>query len=118
MNMKKNEKGFTLIEVLVTIIVIALLVGIGILNYSRIFNIGEERYYSSLESNILFAGSDYFNNHRSEMPIENHYNEVSIESLVEGKYLEPVKDSKGNICNDGEVYLYRENNIPDSFSYL
>ena len=105
-----NKKGFTLIELLVTVMVIALLSGIGIISYNSIFNAGEKKYYDTLESSVLLAGSDYFTDHRDLLPTENKYSSVEISDLIDNKYLEPIKDSKGNSCSEGEVYIYKENN--------
>lgn len=104
------KKGFTLVELLVTLVIIALLGGIGIISYQSFFNIGKEKYYSTLESGILLAGNDYYLDHRDKLPSENSIEKISISDLEEGKYIEPVKDSKGNACTTGYVYAYRSNN--------
>ena len=105
-----NKKGFTLVEVLVTIVIISLVSGIGVISYQTFFKTGEERYYNALESNLLLAGSDYFTDHRDQLPTGNEVNYVSLSKLIDNKYIEPVKDSDGNICTEGKVYAYRENN--------
>ena len=105
-----NKKGFTLIEVLVTIVIISLVSGIGVISYQTFFRTGEDRYYDALESDVLLAGSDYFIDHRDQLPTGNEVNYVSLSDLIDNKYIEPVKDSDGNICTEGKVYAYRENN--------
>ena len=105
-----NKKGFTLIELLAAIVIIALLGGIGIISYRTIFKTAEERYYSAIESNMMLAGNDYFEDHRSELPVGSEYKEVLLSTLVNSKYMEDVKDTKGNICTTGSVFAYRENN--------
>lgn len=103
-----NKKGFTLVELLAVIIVMALLGGIGVFGYQVFFRTSEERYYDVIESNILLAGSDYFEDHRSELPIGVEYREVSLNDLISKNYIDPVKDTKGNLCSEGAVYAYRE----------
>ena len=105
-----KNKGFTLIELLVSIVIISLLSGIGIFSYQSIFKTNEERYYDALESNILLAGNDYFEDHRDELPTGNNYSEVSLASLIDSKYIEQIADTKGNACREGSVFAYRENN--------
>ncbi len=105
-----NKKGFTLVEVIVTIVIIALISGIGIIAYQSFFGTGEEKYYNALENDILLAGNDYFVDHRDDLPTGNRVSEVELSTLVNAKYLESVKDSKGNTCTNGKVYVYRENN--------
>ena len=105
-----QKKGFTLVELLVTIVIIALLGGVGVIGFSNLLGGGVNQYYRTLESSILLAGNDYFLDHRDELPDESSLSEVSLTDLIEGKYIEPVKDSKGNLCSNGKVYAYRENN--------
>ena len=105
-----KNKGFTLIELLVSIVIISLLSGIGIFSYQALFKTGEEKYYDSLESNILLAGNDYFEDHRDELPTGSNYSEVSLASLIDSKYIEKITDTNGNVCREGSVFVYRENN--------
>ncbi len=106
----KDRKGFTLVELLVSIVIISLLSGMGIIGYQSFFKTAEDRYFDALESSILLAGNDYFEDHRSELPVGNDYSEVSLASLIDSKYIEPIADTKGNECRNGSVFAYRENN--------
>ena len=105
-----NRKGFTLVEVIVTILIIAILSGVGVVGFQTFFKTGEDRYYDALESDILLASNDYFTDHRDLLPTSGTYGEVSLSDLIKEKYIEEVKDAKGNVCSKGEVYVYRENN--------
>ena len=106
--MKRN--AFTLIELLVTILIIAIVSGIGFVFVKNYLRFGEKSYYNSLESNILVAGNDYYLDHREKLPFTtDNPGEISLGDLVESNYLEPVKDSEGNTFNNGTVYAYREN---------
>ena len=107
-----NKKGFTLVEVLVTIVIIGLLSGVGIISYQTFFKTGEQRHFEATESDVLLAGNDYFTDHRDELPSGNNISEVSLNDLIVAKYIEDVVDSKGNKCDseNNKVYVYRENN--------
>ena len=105
-----SKKGFTLIELLVVILIIALLGGVGVISFTSIFGTSAERYYESIESSIVLAGNDYYLDHREELPIANHVNNVSIATLVDGKYIEPIKKSNGETCTEGKVYVYKDEN--------
>ena len=106
--MKKN--GFTLVELLVSIALVALLGGIAVISYQTFFSSAEETYYKTIESNIMLAASDYFTDHRDELPVGDGYSDVSINKLVSARYIEQVVDSNGKSCNNGTVYAYREDN--------
>ena len=105
-----NKKGFTLIELLIVIGIISLISAVGILSYKTFFDRSKEKYYENIESNIKLAGSDYFLDHRDLLPYDDGVGEVSLGDLIDNNYLEPVKDSNGNICRNGKVYAVRENN--------
>ena len=105
-----NKKGFTLIEVLAVIVIIGILGGIAIIGVRSVVETGDEKYFNALESSILLAGQDYFTDHSDQLPTGNFYREVTLTDLVSNKYIEQPKDNKGNDCNNGSVYVYRENN--------
>ena len=102
------KKGFTLVELLAVIVIIAIISGVGLIGYRSFFRTGEDRYYENLESNMVLAGNDYFNDHRGEMQSNK---EVSLNDLIEQKYMEPVKDSKGNdtCTEESKIIVYKDN---------
>lgn len=104
-----NKNGFTLVELITCILIIALLGIVGMVSYNSVMNKSYETYYQTLEQNILLSGNEYFNDHRSEKPI-NTYSMVSIENLISKNYIEQVKDKNGNNCSSGNVYIYPNDN--------
>lgn len=102
-----SKKGFTLIELLVTILLIALISGIGIITYKRFFDNAKDNYYHTIENSMILAGNNYFEDHHE---IGNQVSKVLLETLVKDKYIETVKDMNGNICNKGIVIQYKEDN--------
>ena len=99
-----NKKGFTIVELLTVITILALLGTVGIISYNAIMNKVKVKYYKTIENNLLLAGSDYFSNNRSERPID-AYNMVDINNLIEDKYIEQIVDYEGNACSQGNVYI-------------
>lgn len=61
--MKKNRKGFTLVELLAVIVIISILVGLVVSSVSRYKNKAEEKEKKILRQNII----SIFNNYRIEM---------------------------------------------------
>ena len=88
--MKNKKSGFTLIELLVAILIIALLGGVGVISYQSIFNSNKERYYNVLNSSVLLAATDYYVDHRGELPSGNNYDSVTLSELVDQKYMEQI----------------------------
>ena len=101
-----KNKGFTLVELLVTIVIIGLLASIGLVGFGSVFDRAEENYYQVMEDNVLMSANDFFQDHRDMLPLSD-YNEVPINELILGKYLEPLKDRQGNLCSGGTVFIYR-----------
>ena len=61
--MKKNRKGFTLVELLAVIVIISILVGLVVTSVSRYKSKAEEKEKKALRQNII----SIFNNYRIEM---------------------------------------------------
>ena len=103
------KKGFTIIELIVTIVIIAIIGGIGVVAYNNIFDASSKNYYQTVEQSLLLSGSEYFEKNRDELPIKG-YNVVTLDNLEDGNYISPVKDKKGGTCESGEVYVTRNPN--------
>ena len=110
-----KNKGFTIIELLVCIVIIALIGGIGIVSFNTITKRMGSNYYKSIEDSLLLSASDYFGSHRNELPI-NGRKSVSISNLIQNGYIEPIKDKNGNNCDGGKVYVYA-NDETHSYDY-
>ena len=103
------KKGFTIIELIVTIVIIAIIGGIGVVAYNNIFDASSKNYYQTVEQSLLLSGSEYFEKNRDELPIKG-YNVVTLDNLEDDNYISPVKDKKGGTCESGEVYVTRNPN--------
>lgn len=105
----ENRKGYTMVELLVAFVIIAFILGIGVVSYRFIIDRIEANYYDTLEEELLLAGSDYFTNHREDKPLSG-YSAIQIDELVGDKYIETLKDRKGNVCDRNDksrVYIYK-----------
>ncbi len=70
-----NKKGFTLIEVLAVFAIIAIIGGIGLISYRSFSDKGQSNYYKSLESDLVLAGNDYFQDNRDLLTVVDKSNE-------------------------------------------
>ena len=104
-----NKKGFTILELVVVFVLIVVLAGLGIVSYKALTDKAEVSYYNAIEGDILLSGNSYFQEHRDELPV-NSYSAVSLGKLIDDNYIDPVKDKNGNLCTDGNVYVYRGEN--------
>lgn len=115
------NKGFTLVELLAVIVILALISGVGIISFSSITQKSENDYYVSLVSNLQLIASDYYSNNRSQRPGINNgdyvCSRVSLEELVNNKYIENVNNSKGESCDLDNSYVYIKRNDDKQYEY-
>lgn len=80
-----NKKGFTMVELLGTVVILGILISIGIATYSGQRERSARKSYNLIHSGAASAAENYFMDYPSE-------DEVTIEKLVEDEYLESAKD--------------------------
>jgi len=78
----KNNKGFTLVELIGVIVVLAIVLGIISVAFINLKKSYDLNYYKSLELTTLNAGSDYFTYNQVDNP------KISLKYLIENDYLE------------------------------
>ena len=89
---KIKDKGFTLVELLATIIILGLLTTIAYVSVTNILDRGNGSYYDSQENMLVLAGREYFADHRSELPKEiGDTSNVTLKKLIEEKYIRVVR---------------------------
>ena len=87
-NNKINRSGFTMVELLVTIIILGILMGVSIGAVSWILQDADERYYESLEKTVAAAAESYYADHRGSLPKAIGQNrKILLKTLVEQGYL-------------------------------
>lgn len=108
---KLNKKGFTLIEILSVITILAVIIAIAIPTVTYLIRKQRKNYYQSLDSSISLAGRDYFNSNRNERPTELLDNKgVTLKSLVDNDYITKVVDADGGETCSGFVYVIKNEN--------
>lgn len=92
-----NKKGFSLVELLGTITIMGILMGLAITAYSRYINGTRKKAYETLVQSSISAMEEYIVDHPTATT-------VTINDLYEKDYLERPTDpsSSENIC-DGKV---------------
>lgn len=97
---KNNQKGFSLVEILATMVILGVLMSLAVATYSRYRKESADKSYKMMSENAATAGEEYFLDNLSAT-------EVSFEQLTEDNYFEravdPINTSK--VCN-GSVRKY------------
>ena len=113
----KNKKGFTLVELLSTIAILAVILGIASASYIGIKRHIRRSYYNTLEESLLVSGGEYFSYTTDKPNIFGDEKQVSLKDLIEGKYITEVIDQKGNSCNLSGSYVTAYKNSSDKSDY-
>ena len=100
--MKKAKSGFTMVELLVTIIILGLLTTLAYFGVSAILDRGNSSYYDSQENMLVLAGREYFADYREKLPDDiGDTTTVTLETLIEEEFIDPVKDEDEKDCDYG-----------------
>ena len=114
--MVKRRNGFTLVELLATITILGILLGIAIPGVLGYISQGKETYYHSLEDNVLNAARDYLIDYRSLYPREiGSTASINGDELINNKYIEAIDDEKGDKCS-ADVII--EKTDKDDYDYF
>ena len=111
----ENKKGFTLVELLATITILGILLGIAIPSVMGYMNRGKETYYHSLEDSVLNSARDYLIDYRSLYPREiGSTISINGDELINNKYITDIDDEDGKKC-DATVIV--EKTDKDEYDY-
>ena len=111
----KIKKGFTLVELLATITILGILLGIAIPSVMGYMNRGKETYYHSLEDSVLNSARDYLIDYRSLYPREiGSTISINGDELINNKYITDIDDEDGKKC-DATVIV--EKTDKDEYDY-
>ena len=114
----KNIKGFTMIELLTTIIILGLLTTLAYFGVSAILNRGSNSYYNSQENMIVLAGKEYFADYREKLPKDvGDTSSVTLDVLIDELYIEPVKDEDENECNSEKTTVVVQKITDKDYQY-
>lgn len=99
---KLNKKGFTLVELIATIVVLALVVSIGAYAITNIINSAKEKNYELLIKNIIDASETYYQECKYKYSNNSGItcnDNVTLQDLVNYGYL------KGNGTKDDKMVI-------------
>lgn len=89
----KNKKGFTLTEILATIVILGVILAIAVPSYNALSKKFEKEYYDKLEGSVLAAAKSYWKDNSDKRPEEYlESGNISLGSLITNKYIDSVKE--------------------------
>ena len=100
-----NKRGFTLIEVLAVIAIIALLLAVGVVAYSRIISRTTNEYFEKFRDTMHAEAIYYVTKHPNDINWSNNTATLSLASLA----MDPIKNPKNSkdLCSNSYVTLTR-----------
>ncbi len=117
---KVNKKGFTMVEILITVAIIAVLAGIAIPVVTHYMNEGRNEYNEKLKDQLLISGKEYFTDNRQKLPVKSYtgvyrngqdFSYVSLPEMQSNNYIsKEFVDSEGNECTESYVYVKQKIN--------
>ena len=112
------NKGFTLIEMLATIIILGILVTIVLFSANKLIKTSNLEYYNTSEKMMILASKDYFADYRSYLPKEvGEKTRVLLSALVIEEYIDMIKDVNDNDCDTTKSYVEVEKTSNKDFLY-
>ena len=105
-NKKKKEIGFTLVELLAVIVILAILGTIAIGSIVNYLKEGKELYNSKIIDQVVIAGKNYFASNKQEFPAISKMNEAALITLSTGGYLSRnLINLAGNDCMENSYVI-------------
>ena len=100
----KKKKGFTLVEVLATLVVLSILLLIAVPSVKGLINKFNKGYYHTLEGTLKAAAIDYYADHKEDKPqVLGEQKKLTSDNLKE--YLDgKLKDKQKNVIDSNNAY--------------
>ena len=109
--MKQKTNGFTLVEVLVVIVILAILSMTIIEGITKYMDTAKEEYNHQLKQQLLASGKNFYSENKKRIPSKTNYQKTDIVTLSElatKKYTtKEFKDSQGNSCTEKSYIIVR-----------
>ena len=111
-----NKKGFTLIEILGVILLIAIVGGLVVVSASHVIKTGKIGAYKSYEKMLLLSTENYLTDYPDEEPFENTFKKIPLIDLISNGYLEKFNSSGGEVCSEDNSYALVVRKDPEVIS--
>ena len=102
-----DKNGFTLVELLGVIVVIAILSGLAVVSFNGVISSGKKGLYKNYEKTLEGATKNYYIDNISDIPAVSSNARIFYETLLDGKYIDELEDPNGGDCSSSYVDVTR-----------
>ena len=107
----KNKKGFTLTEILATIVILGIILAIAVPSYNALSKKFEKEYYDKLDKSVLAAAKSYWKDNPDKRPKELLKSDhIMLDDLIKKKHIENVTEYRGKKGLEGYIIIINVGN--------
>jgi len=111
-----NKKGFTLVELLAVIVIIAILGTVTTVIYTSVTERGKKGVYENHENTLRGAAEQYLIDNFDLIPTVGNSIDITYTTLLNKHHIETLKDPKGGNCNLSKVTVTRQADISNNYN--
>lgn len=104
--MKLNNKGFTLVEILATVAIMAILSGVAVAGVTRYLEKTRQKAYEAIENNVYDAASAYIQKYNPVIPIITE--EVESSPLLDDDEKDEIRSNWNRYTSASTIYKLSE----------
>lgn len=102
----KTKKGFTMVELLGTIVILGILTTISILGIQRLLSTAKEKYYESQEQALISAVRSFVEKNKQYLPkLNGQISNITLRTVIKAKYIDKVVDYNKNPCSEDDSFV-------------
>lgn len=111
-----HKKGFTLVELLAIIVILAILGTVAMITVNYITDKGKTGVYENYEKTLSGSAELYLLENTEKIPSVNGNTRVTYDTLTTELFMDKVKDPKGGSCQSSYVYIERGVDVSNNYN--
>lgn len=115
--MMKNNKGFSMIELLAVVVIIGILAGLAVIAYGRHLENARRNAFENMATTLYESTKSYFLT-SGILPAVGDTAEILATDLLDAGYIETLTSPRNDRdnCNDSVIYVDRSMDSADGFN--